>query len=266
MGIRPSFPGVQVLGADVASEGVASEGNGKKGFKAGEAHETDVSASVEAAVTAREEFVELLATLVECADGEDGVDSRDEANQDGPEGDKDDRNGSIIGPREATKVFINVEAMTLRNILQNHLQQGNAKADSEVNHNSTAFLCLGDCDGLDACNMVKTAIDAEGSCRDCDGKADNEFCTDIAPDWCPVNGVTVPDDGVDEKDKASQASPGHVKTCPSVPGFQMPREWDTAEQKPNEGEHREDPVGRSVGHGGLGRKLAGLLEDLGMRL
>lgn len=42
--------------------------------------------------------------------------------------------------------------------------------------------------------------------------------TDVTPYRCPVNDIAVPDDGIDEENKASQTSPSHVKTCSSVPG------------------------------------------------
>ena len=46
--------------------------------------------------------------------------------------------------------------------------------------------------------------------------------TDIAPNRCPVNDITVPDDGIDKESEASQACPSHVKTGSRIPGCVMP--------------------------------------------
>jgi hypothetical protein len=42
--------------------------------------------------------------------------------------------------------------------------------------------------------------------------------TYIAPYWCRIIGIRIPDDGVDEVDQTSYAVPNHKKACSSIPG------------------------------------------------
>jgi len=59
-------------------------------------------------------------------------------------------------------------------LTQNHLQEREPQSNSEVNHNSTAFLGFGNSDCPDTSDVVKAAIDAERSSRNRNSRADLE--------------------------------------------------------------------------------------------
>ena len=76
--------------------------------------------------------------------------------------------------RIASDILEDIEAMPLNDVLQDHLQQRNTQADSEIDHDSTSFLCPADHDCLDRGDNVQPPEDAEGCGRDSDRKANHE--------------------------------------------------------------------------------------------
>ena len=72
--------------------------------------------------------------------------------------------------------------------------------------------------------------------------------TDIAPHWCPIDGIIVPYNGVHELNEATKCRPNHVRACPHVHRVQMPIEGDECHYHADSGEHREyDGGGCHVG-------------------
>lgn len=102
------------------------------------------------------------------------VDSGNHADGDGPT--EHQRVGRCCVPchRVASNILEDIEAMPLNNILQAHLQQGNTKADSEIDHDGTSLLSFADCDCLDRSDDVQSPIDAERRSRDSDRQANHE--------------------------------------------------------------------------------------------
>jgi len=93
--------------------------------------------------------------------------------------------------------------------------------------------------------MVEAAIDAKGCSGNSYSRANNEPRRDVAPDWRPVDGISIPHDRVDELVEAGETSPHHVETSARIPGFQVPWKRDGTHKKAQEGEGGEDVVGGS---------------------
>lgn len=58
--------------------------------------------------------------------------------------------------------------------------------------------------------------------------------TNVAPNRCPVNGIVVPDDRVDEHIQTTECGPKHEETRPRVPCLQMPRKGNEDKDETNE--------------------------------
>lgn len=43
--------------------------------------------------------------------------------------------------------------------------------------------------------------------------------TNIAPDWCMVDCIAIPYNGVDKLDEASRRYPHHEEACPNIPRY-----------------------------------------------
>lgn len=193
--ISPSLPRLDSSDTvDDESEGTKNESN--KADDCGKTYKTEVSIISEAG--SGQELVELLAAIVECPNAHDTVKSGDTSNQDGWARHKDESNRGIVDRRETPNVLENVEAVALWNVLQNDTQNGKSNAYGEVNHDSLAPFSSRYHDISDGRNSVEAPGYTEGSSRDCDIDTDVNSSTDIAPNRCPIDHITVPDDGVYE--------------------------------------------------------------------
>jgi hypothetical protein len=72
--------------------------------------------------------------------------------------------------------------------------------------------------------------------------AKNEL-TDVAPDWCPVDNISVPNDRINEKCQIGYGDPKYIKASSTIPSLQMPGEGDRYDNKANERESTEDVIG-----------------------
>ena len=46
--------------------------------------------------------------------------------------------------------------------------------------------------------------------------------TDIAPNWCPIDDIPSPYNGVHEVKETTKSGPDHVHACAHLPRVQMP--------------------------------------------
>jgi len=189
--VGPANPGVDA-GVDVERKGVTTDRDGAEDFDSCEAHKPDVSAGGKV-VVAGQEFVELRSTLVEVYDAQDGVDGRNDTDGDWRAEYKDVSNPGVVGEGPAANIFENVVTMALGDIIcqsvlegtmmeggkerhtKNHSQHRNAYSDSEVDGDSSALLRPGNRHRFYRCNLIETAIDAEGSRRNSEGSPNPDF-------------------------------------------------------------------------------------------
>ena len=81
-----------------------------------------------------------------------------------------------------------------------------------------AEITSGPCDGnsaLDVDSWIRFV-------RDKNRVKEHVTHTDIAPHWCPIDGISIPYDGVHEVNETTKCRPNHVHTCPHMPRVQMP--------------------------------------------
>jgi len=157
VGVCPSQPGVHSL-LDVGDDGVDGKREVDNDFPETEGHEAEVAVLGAVAVASHDLF-KLRASPPECTNGQDSIDSRDESDEEGNHIYQDKGDGGIIDSGPASKVFKNVEAMTLRNISENQVDNWDAQSNSQVDHDTSSLFSSGDGDRLDGCDMVQAAID-----------------------------------------------------------------------------------------------------------
>jgi len=145
VGVGPAFPWPDTV--SVEPDSVGSEGDGAKDFNASEAHEAHISAGSEVIAVAGKKVVELRAALVELADAQNPIDSGNKADGDGWAHNKKVGDPSVVCEWVATDVFVDVETMTLGDVLKNHDQDGNTKADRKIDHDIAPFLSFGNSHG-----------------------------------------------------------------------------------------------------------------------
>ena len=66
--------------------------------------------------------------------------------------------------------------------------------------------------------------------------------TNVAPDWCPVNGVIGPNHRIDELVEARQSGPHHVVASSRIPCLEMPWQRDEDTDKTKGGDDGEERV------------------------
>jgi len=111
---------------------------------------------------------------------------------------------------EAARLLKYVEAMTLSDERQWQLQKRNPKSNCQIDDDRSTLLTFRDGDRLHRRDLVQTSIDAEGSGRNPNAVGELDACRYVAPDWGNIDGMLIPNDGVDKPVETAQTSPEHV--------------------------------------------------------
>jgi len=138
VGVSPSHPrGDTRFDIEVYED--AAPRNLKEHFNTSKTHEAEITTRVQVPIS-RKNPVELRTSSCQSKDGHEAVDRRDHPNNKWPNQHQRVSNGCVVGHRIASDVLIDVETMSLDNVLENHLQKRNTETDGEIDQNSTALL------------------------------------------------------------------------------------------------------------------------------
>jgi len=85
---------------------------------------------------------ELRASFNHSADGHGTINSGDQSDDHWPTINQGERDGCIVSHRIATNVLEDIETMSLNHILENHLQERDPKAYSEISGDFTMLIGL----------------------------------------------------------------------------------------------------------------------------
>jgi hypothetical protein len=169
---RPGHPRVDAR-LPIEVDDVGRERDSEDEFRAREGHQAPVAAHRKRWV-GLDELVELRPALHEGVEDEDGVDRGDAADHDRPDNDEEHGGPGEVDGGQAAELLVHVVAVTLGDVVEDHLQAGDAEADAEVDNRVAALVLTGDQDGPHARNLVEAAVDDEGAARDRDSESDLE--------------------------------------------------------------------------------------------
>jgi len=221
VGISPRDPRADLGNRGVRGDSPNGDGDGDTKVERGQSNEAPVPAVGQIGIGS-DEILELLAPLHEGLDGEEPVPRRDDRNDERPRPNENIGKVSVPGGRSTAEVFVDIEPVTRNNILQNHLQDGNSDCDQQVDNHLTTFLGSSGSHGGGGSDVVQTANDAETARGPGNHDGDLDADSDIAPRWRPINGISVPYNGVHEMNEAGERRPNHVHASPHIPRLQVP--------------------------------------------
>jgi hypothetical protein len=135
--VLPRLPWVHPLYVQNHEE--SREWDSAQNFDTGEKHQSEISARIEIVVSGKK-LLELSAASHKGTNGEGTINQRNTTDDNRPARHEWYNQGSVIRKRKATIVFIDVEPVTLDDILKSHLDYRDAHSNRKIDQNRTPFL------------------------------------------------------------------------------------------------------------------------------